>query len=154
MAFKKLKKKLQESKIEKAQIAAANQQIRKKVVAASLQERERQELKLAIEKEKLRAGKKLESVKSGGFGGKVVRFLEKAQARQSSARRTPIRRAVKRISVPIKRRAKKKGKTIKRKASRRVTRRTAPRRTAPPQQAFLLQASPSYSSFDMANLVR
>jgi len=144
MAFEKLKKKLQETKLEKKQIAAANQQIRKKVVAASLQERERQELKLAIEKEKLRAGKKLETAKAGGRVAQIIKQIQtqarKAQARKAPVRKSPVIRAAKRISAPVKRRAKKKGKAIKRKASR---------RTAPPQQA-----SPTYTPFDAANLVR
>jgi len=142
MAFEKLKRKLQESKLERAQISAAQKVIRKKAVVAALQEREKQSIRVAEEKEKLRGQRQIETAKAGGRASQIFKSI---QARQVLVRKVPLRKApiikrAKRISTTTKKRAKRKSKSIKRKASRRA----APRQ----------QTSPIYSTFDAANLVR
>jgi len=73
----------------------ATRQIRAKARAAGYKEREKQEIRVAEEREKIKAKKRIEYEKSGGFWGSVgrgVTTVSKQVGQATKAPRAPVRR--------------------------------------------------------------
>lgn len=99
MAFKDyIRKKRDEFKQE----AAASAQIRKKARAAGYQEREKQEIRLAQEREKIRTDKKIKQYKTGGskFGSFLDSFGGAPMGQQRAAPRRTTKRKGKKRKAP------------------------------------------------------
>lgn len=96
-----LKRKFQIAKSNVARRKEAKLQIRQKAQAAALRERETQEIRVAEEREKIRAERKIKRAKEGGFAGQLGRQLSKVASQTTTAARTTSKR---------RRKGKKKGK--------------------------------------------
>lgn len=91
--FKKMKKKLAEAKLERQRISVANKIIQQRAVTAALQERQKQAIEFAVEREKLRTKAKLAKIKATtqprprfpiGFGAP---FVEKARTKKGKKKK-------------------------------------------------------------------
>ena len=101
-----IKRKREEGK----QTRAANLIIRKKARAAGFRERETQQIKVAKEKERIKAQKKITYAKRGGFTGSVSRGLSNVQtnvAKKAARTHTKTKRSVKKTKKKHKRSVKK-----------------------------------------------